>query len=170
MTGGTVSGPPPRSSRSGASTCPQERSAQEQLPRARTTAGWSWPPRVEAGPLRGLSAWANQGARTSHPTGEEVRCRHVPLRKWSLNQHHHVSGGFQSSARSQPNYRIKCGWLGCACQRQGMGYVLTRWAGMGDITVSPPVTEAACHVTAPHAWARDVWSHHSAARMGEGLL
>jgi hypothetical protein len=29
---------------------------------------------------------------------------------------------------------------------------------MGDITVSPPVTEAARHITAPHAWARDVWS------------
>jgi hypothetical protein len=72
------------------------------------------PPRVEAGPPGGLSAWASQGARTSHPTGEEVRYRHVPLRKRQLNRHRHVFGGFQPSAKSQPNYRIKCGWLGCA--------------------------------------------------------
>jgi hypothetical protein len=128
------------------------------------------PPRVEAGPLGGLSAWASQGAWTSHPSEEEVRCRHVPLRKHPLNQHHHVSDEFQPSARSQPNYRIKCGWLGCACLRQGMGCPLTRWAGMGDNTVSPPVTEAARHVTTPRAWARGVWSHHSAVRVGEGLL
>jgi hypothetical protein len=70
------------------------------------------PTRVEAGPPGGLSAWAASGARTSHPTWEEVRCRHVPLTKRPLNQHRHVSGGFQPSTRSQPNYRIKCGWLG----------------------------------------------------------
>jgi hypothetical protein len=111
-----------------------------------------------------------QGARTSHPTWEEIRCRHVPLRKRPLNQHRYVFGGFLPSARSQHNYRIKCGWLGCAHPRQGMGCSLIRWAGMGDITVSPPVTEAARHITAPRAWARDVWSHHSAARVGEELL
>jgi hypothetical protein len=61
-------------------------------------------------------------------------------------------------------------WLGCACPRQGMGCPLTRWAGMADITVSPPVTEAARHITVPRAWARDVWSHHSAVRVGEELL
>jgi hypothetical protein len=51
-----------------------------------------------------------------------------------------------------------------------MGYPVPRWAGMGDITVSPPVTKVARDITAPHAWARDVWSHHSAARVGEELL
>jgi hypothetical protein len=115
------------------------------------------PPRVEAEPPGGLSAWASQ----------EGWCRHVPLRKRPLNQHRHVSGGYQPSARSQPNYRIKCWWLGCAHPRQSMGCPLTCWAGMGDCTVSPPVTEAARHITAPRAWAKDVWSHHSAARVGE---
>jgi hypothetical protein len=125
---------------------------------------------VEAGPLGSLGACASQGARTSHPSGEEVWCSHVPLREQPLNQGRHVSGGFQSSARSQPNYRIKYGWLGCACLRQGMGCPLTYWAGMGDITVSPPVAESARHITAPHAWVRGVWSHHNAPRVGEGLL
>jgi hypothetical protein len=99
------------------------------------------PPHVEAGPLGGLSASASQGARTSHPTREGVRCRHVPLRKWPLNQHRRVCGGYQPSARSQPNYRMKCGWLGCAHPRQSMGCPLIHWAGMGDSTVSPLVTE-----------------------------
>jgi hypothetical protein len=79
------------------------------------------PPRVEAGPPGGLSAWASQGVRTSHPTRKGIRCRHVLLRKRPLNQHRHMSTGFQLSTRSQPNYRIKCGWLGCAYPKQGMG-------------------------------------------------
>jgi hypothetical protein len=43
------------------------------------------PLRVEAAPPGGLSAWTSQGAQTSHPTWEEVRCCHVPLRKRPLN-------------------------------------------------------------------------------------
>jgi hypothetical protein len=54
----------------------------------------------------------------------------APLRKRPLNQH-------------QPNYRIKCGWFGCAHPRLSMGCPLTRWAGMGDSTVSPLVTGGA---------------------------
>jgi hypothetical protein len=42
-------------------------------------------------------------------SGEEVRHRHVPLRKWLLSQLCHVSGGSKPSAGRQPNYRIKCG-------------------------------------------------------------
>jgi hypothetical protein len=71
-----------------------------------------------------------RAARTSLPTGEEVWCRHVPLGKRPLNQHRYVSSGSQPSEGSQPNYRIKCRWLGCACPRQGMGCPLTHWAGM----------------------------------------
>jgi hypothetical protein len=36
-------------------------------------------------PQGGLSAWASQGAQTSHPSWEEVQCRHVPLWKQPLN-------------------------------------------------------------------------------------
>jgi hypothetical protein len=51
-------------------------------------------------PQGGLRTWASQGARTSHPTEEEVRCRHVPLGKRPLNQHRHVSSGSQPCAGS----------------------------------------------------------------------
>jgi hypothetical protein len=130
------------------------------------------PPRDGLGPLREEARPPGGPWPLGQPGGPDLLpgCRHVPLRKLLLNQRRHVSGGFLSSARSQPNYRIKCGWLGCACLRQGMGCLLTRWACMADITVSPPVTEAARHVTAPRAWARGVWLHHSAAHVGEGLL
>jgi hypothetical protein len=104
------------------------------------------------------------------PLWEEVRCHHVPLAKRPLNQHRHVSGGFQPSAGSQPNYCIKCGWLGCACPRQGMGCPPTRWAGMADTMVSPPVTDAARPIAVQRAWARGVWSHHSAARVSKESL
>jgi hypothetical protein len=90
----------------------------------------------------------------------------MSLQERVLNQRRHVSGGFQSSARSQPNYRIKCGWLGCAHPRHGMGCPLTCWAGMADTTVSPQVTEAARHVTAPRAWARGV-SEEISSRVAE---
>jgi hypothetical protein len=41
--------------------CPRGQGAQERLPRAGTTAGWSGPLRVEAGPPGGLCAWAGLG-------------------------------------------------------------------------------------------------------------
>jgi hypothetical protein len=58
------------------------------------------------------------GAWISLPSGEQVRCRHVPLRKRLLSQLCHMSGGSQPSAGRQPNYRIKCGWVGCVCPGQ----------------------------------------------------
>jgi hypothetical protein len=71
--------------------------------------GQPQPLRVEVGPPGGLCAWAGLGARTSLPTREEVRCRHLPLWKRLLSQLYHVSGGSQPSAGGQPNYHIKCG-------------------------------------------------------------
>jgi hypothetical protein len=74
------------------------------------------PPRGGPGPYEWkpdpLGAYAHgpaSGARTSYPSGEEVQCRHVPLRKQLLSQLCHVFGGSKPSAGRQPNYRIKCG-------------------------------------------------------------
>jgi hypothetical protein len=51
--------------------------------------GHSWKPDPQGAYAPGPA----RGARTSLPTGEEVRCRHVPLSKRPLRQHRHVSGG-----------------------------------------------------------------------------
>jgi hypothetical protein len=97
-----------------------------------------------------------RAARTSLPTGEEVRCRHVPLGKRPLKQHCHVSGGSQPSAGSHPNYRIKCGWLGVRVPMTGYGLPTDTLGRYVDTTVSPQVTEVACRITAPCARASGV--------------
>jgi hypothetical protein len=95
-------------------------------------------------------------ARTSLPTGEEVRCRHVPLGKQLLNQHRHVSGGSQPSAGSQSKYRIKFGSLGVRMPETGHGLPTDTLGRYADITVSPQVIEAARHITTPRARASGV--------------
>jgi hypothetical protein len=60
-------------------------------------------------PLGACAPRQASGARTSLSPGEEVRSRHVHLRKRLLGQICHMSGGSHPSAGHQPNHRIKCG-------------------------------------------------------------
>jgi hypothetical protein len=68
-------------------------------------------PRAEAGPP-GLERLGLPGGRTSYPSGEEVRCRHVSLRERLLNQRRLVSGGFQSLREANPTTALNVGGWG----------------------------------------------------------
>jgi hypothetical protein len=95
------------------------------------------------GPTRRVAPRQASGPRSLLPLGRGPTC-HVALRRLQPGQPCRVSCGSKASQAHQPNHRIKC--RGCACRGRA-------WAGHchegrpAVTTVSPPVTEAARHIT-----------------------
>ena len=73
---------------------------------------------MDAEPSTGLAAQAGLGGPDPLLPWEGVRRRHVPLLRKALERLCHVPVADGHSRASQPNYRIKCGQVGCGRKSQ----------------------------------------------------